>query len=185
MKPTEELGREHQAITVMLNVLENVCKRIESGVSVDQEDLSAMVNFLKVFADGCHHGKEEEYLFPALERAGIPRQNGPIGVMLAEHAMGRNFVKSMSNALGGGAAGQWTESAQFVQNARGYINLLTAHIQKENLVLFPMADQRLTPETQEELVKGFERVETEKVGAGVHEEFHALLGSLKQKYSSS
>jgi hemerythrin-like domain-containing protein len=35
------------------------------------------MEFLTVFVDKCHHGKEEEFLFPALEAAGIAREGGP------------------------------------------------------------------------------------------------------------
>jgi hemerythrin-like domain-containing protein len=36
-----------------------------------------MMEFLSVFADTCHHGKEEDFLFPGLEAAGIPNEGGP------------------------------------------------------------------------------------------------------------
>ena len=52
-----------------------------------------------MFADKCHHGKEEDVLFPELEKAGIARQGGPIGVMLHEHVSGREFIRRMSEAL--------------------------------------------------------------------------------------
>jgi hemerythrin-like domain-containing protein len=104
-KPTEELMKEHSAIQLMLEILSEACTRLESGGKVVVTDLKKMLEFLKEFADGCHHAKEERHLFPALERAGIPRERGPIGVMLAEHNLGRSHIRRMSSAISGLAAG--------------------------------------------------------------------------------
>jgi hemerythrin-like domain-containing protein len=66
MKATEELKDEHKAIKVALSVLDNVSKRLKSGEKVYQEDLSRLLQFIKTFADTCHHGKEEDLLFVAM-----------------------------------------------------------------------------------------------------------------------
>ena len=61
--------------------------------------MHAFIGFLKEFADKCHHGKEEGLLFPAMVAAGIPDKGGPIGVMLAEHTQGRQFIRDMEESL--------------------------------------------------------------------------------------
>jgi hemerythrin-like domain-containing protein len=101
MRPTEQLKQEHQAIKLMLKILEEVCRRLESGTDANPEHLEKMVDFIRVFADRCHHGKEEVLLFPAMEQAGVPKEGGPIGVMLREHQMGRDYVQGMSDAADG------------------------------------------------------------------------------------
>lgn len=63
-----------------------------------------------------------------------------------------------------------------------YISLLSQPIFKEDNILYPMGDARLTEEAQEELEKEFERVEKEIVGEGKHEYFEALLEELRAKY---
>jgi hemerythrin-like domain-containing protein len=83
MRPTEELRAEHDGILVMLKILERVSGQLTSPSTVELKHLDQILEFLKVFVDRCHHGKEEDILFPALEEAGIPRRGGPIGVMLA------------------------------------------------------------------------------------------------------
>jgi len=100
MKATEELRKEHSAIEVMLGILEEISARLESGAKVDPDHLERILEFIRIFADKCHHGKEEDFLFPAMEKAGIPREGGgPIGCMLSEHDMGRERVKGMTEAL--------------------------------------------------------------------------------------
>ncbi len=60
--------------------------------------------------------------------------------------------------------------------------LLSQHIDKEDNILYPMADERIPEADQKKLEKGFEKVETEIIGQGTHEEFHRLLHSLKEEY---
>ena len=182
MNPTTQLKKEHEAITVVLDVLAAICNDIEAGTEVPVEHIGQVLQFLKVFADGCHHRKEEQHLFPALEAAGIPREHGPVGVMLAEHDLGRTFVRKMSEAFEEYKNNEPNAGERFVYNARGYANLLRLHIRKENEVLFPMADRVLSIDTQNRLVEDFDRLEEEEVGRGVHEAFHTMLKQLNDAY---
>ena len=184
MKPTEELMQEHNTILQMLTILERTCGMLDTGFEIDAHDLQKMLEFLKVFGDGCHHAKEEQGLFPALEQSGIPRDHGPIGIMLAEHDLGRKYFRGMSDALKESLAGNkpWHRSGVFSKNARAYAILLRAHIEKENKILFPMADVALTKERQTELSREFKRFELERIGPEKHEALHALLQDLKAAY---
>ncbi|MFQ5891618.1 MAG: hemerythrin domain-containing protein [Candidatus Methanofastidiosia archaeon] len=182
MKPTEQLKEEHEAIKLMLRILEMICKKLESGEEINPEHLSKILEFIKIFADKCHHGKEEDLLFPAMEKVGIPKEGGPIGVMLLEHDEGRDYIKGMSEAVAKYKTGDGKAFPKIVENARKYITLLTQHIDKEDNILYPMADMHLLKEKQEELLSEFERVEREKIGVSKHEEFHKLLNYLKGVY---
>lgn len=184
MRPTEQLIHEHDAILSMLTILEKVCSKLDSREKVEPSHLEDIIEFFKVFADKCHHGKEEAHLFPAMEEAGIPRQGGPLGVMLDEHDTGRAYVVAMSDGARRYKSGDEKGSVQFVANARQYIELLRQHIDKENDVLFPLAERSIPVERQDDLVTRFERVEQEVVGKGKHEEFHRLLEELQRIYMS-
>jgi hemerythrin-like domain-containing protein len=182
MRPTETLKDEHKAIKLMLKIAENVCQRLERGEAVPAEHLGNIVTFIRGFADKCHHAKEEDLLFPAMERAGVPSQGGPIGVMLVEHEQGRNYVRNMTEAAEKYSPGNRRAASQFVENARNYIALLTQHIDKEDNILYEIADRRLSEKDQEDLERGFERVEQEEMGPGKHEEFEKILDLLKKIY---
>lgn len=184
MKPTEQLKEEHGGVKVMLGIIGKICERMDSGKPVPVEHLEQILEFLKVFVDTCHHGKEEEHLFPALEAAGFPKEEGPVGQMLREHEEGRAFVRGMSVAAKHYAEGLPGGAVEFVSNARGYIRLLLDHIEKEDTVLYPIADARLTAEMQAALSVAFERVEEERVGHGRHEAFHALMDRLQREYGA-
>jgi hemerythrin-like domain-containing protein len=182
MTPTQELSHEHQAIRRMLAIIHRACDRIESGTPVDPAPPESAVEFIRVFADKCHHGKEEDLLFPAMVKAGIPSEGGPIGVMLAEHVRARQLTKALAEAVPGYRAKEPGADKAVVREARGYANLLDPHIHKEDFILYPMADRVLTQATQDELTAGFEKVEEEVVGHGVHEKFHELLDQLEKIY---
>jgi hemerythrin-like domain-containing protein len=182
MTPTEELKEEHQGILLMLKILEKVCVKLESKETVDPDHLERIVEFFQVFADKCHHGKEEGLLFPEMEKSGVPKERGPIGVMLIEHDQGRANVRGMAKAAASFKKNDPHAPAEFAKNARDYIALLTQHIDKENNILFPMGDRVISKEKQGDLVKSFETLEREKIGVGTHEEFHKLLHQLQEIY---
>jgi hemerythrin-like domain-containing protein len=182
MTPSEQLKEEHQGILLMLRILEKVAAKLEAKEKVDVNHLERIVEFLRVFADKCHHGKEEDLLFPEMEKSGISKEHGPIGVMLMEHDQGRALVKGMGEAAARYKKAESTASAEFAKNARDYIALLTQHINKENNILFPMGDRVISREKQGELAEAFETLEREKIGAGTHEEFHKLLHHLQEVY---
>ncbi|MFW9993649.1 MAG: hemerythrin domain-containing protein [Candidatus Odinarchaeota archaeon] len=185
MNPTDVLKEEHAAIQQMLTIMERICSLIDEAKPVDPDDLEQVVDFIQTFADKCHHGKEEDLLFPAAEAAGIPRTGGPVGVMLREHVSGREFVRNMKEAVTACKAGDGEAAKLFSEHTRKYIALLRSHIAKEDNILYPMIDQRLTAGKQQELLEAFDRVEQEVVGAGKHEAYHALLKRLASEYVTS
>jgi len=178
----EQLKEEHQAISLMLKIMGAVCKKLEDGEDVSKDDLNDMVKFIKEFADKSHHLKEEDLLFPAMEEVGIPREGGPIGVMLTEHTMGRDFVKGLSNGIEEYANGNANAVNQIIENARNYASLLSNHINKEDNILYPMAEMHISKEKQDELLKEFERVNSEKIGLDKQKELIAILHNLKDTY---
>jgi hemerythrin-like domain-containing protein len=180
MKATEELRNEHQGIELMLRVLEAVSDEMDRGAQVSSDHLDGIMEFLSVFVDKCHHGKEEEFLFPSLEAAGVPREEGPIEVLLLEHMQGRSLYADLKKAADRIKSGAAPESFQIT--ALDYVALLTQHIDKENNVLFPLADAKLNAAKDAELVEAFEQLEKDRIGPGKHEEFHRLLGRLEQEY---
>ncbi len=177
-KATSVLRHEHEAILRMLDVADEVSRRVERGVAVAPEVFFGLAEFFRLFADKCHHGKEEDLLFPAMESKGIPRQGGPVGVMLIEHDQGRAYVGEMAVASEEIGKGNAAAARRWVSAARGYSDLLRAHIQKENNILFVMAERILSDDEQAELARGFERVEIDKMGPGTHERLHAMMDKL-------
>lgn len=182
MKPTQELIAEHSAVLVALELLEKVVGALAARKQQAPEHLEHLLDFLKGFVDLCHHGKEEDVLFPELEKLGVKRDGGPIGVMLMEHEVGRTHVRAMSDGLARLRRGEADAAAAIQASAAAYRDLLRAHIHKENSVLFPMAD-RLVPEAvATSIAERFEAIERDRVGEGKHEAYHAMLHHLGDFY---
>jgi len=182
MKATDELKKEHQGIGLMLRVLEAVSHKFARSEQIRDDHLDGMMEFLSIFVDKCHHGKEEEFLFPALEAAGVPRGGGPIEVMLSEHEQGRKLVARLKDAVTNSQSGDHKIAASAHLIVNEYVALMTQHIAKENTVLFPMADAKLDLNKDTELLGAFERLERERIGTGKHDEFHALLDQLQDTF---
>ena len=181
MAATEILRAEHEGIQTMLDILGKLAEEAEAG-TLDPIEAERTMDFFRQFADRCHHGKEEKELFPALEGAGVPREGGPVGVMLAEHELGRAAVRTMVAALASLAGGKGAGAKAFAAAAGDYRAILSGHIAKENGVLFPLADRVLSPGEQERLTGAFDRIEAEEMGAGTHERYHAMIEELAARH---
>jgi len=181
MQATEILEHEHRVIEHVLSNLELAAKRLDQGQPVRPGFFLDAAAFIKGFADGCHHHKEEGVLFVAMEKAGVPKQGGPIGVMLAEHEQARAYTRGMREAALRLQAGEPSARAEVVRNALGYVAILRPHILKEDRILYPMAERAIPAAGQADLVEDFERVEREETGAGVHEKYEALAEALEKE----
>jgi hemerythrin-like domain-containing protein len=181
MKATDILTEEHDVILRVITALETAATKLELGATIRPGFFTDAAQFIKGFADGCHHRKEEGVLFKAMEKHGMPAKSGPIGVMLSEHEMGRAYTRGMAEAAGRLADGDQSARADVIRNARGYAALLRQHIAKENQVLFPMANQVIPAAEHAGVFDDFEHVEHDETGAGVHEKYLALAEALERE----
>ena len=181
MQATDVLREEHEVILRVLAGVRELVRRLEAGEPVEADLVELVLEFITGFADGCHHRKEEDNLFPLLAKRGLPREGGPVAVMLREHELGRQLVRDMRDALAGLKQGDVAAAADLARAARSYHDLLQEHIDKENGVLFPMADRMLSKEDGRVLVERFEHVEREEVGSGEHERFLALVEEIERR----
>jgi hemerythrin-like domain-containing protein len=151
--PTDVLRDEHRVILRALDLLE---RAIGPGAATADGWWGAAVAWLRAFADRNHHAKEEQSLFPAMVKAGVPSEGGPVAVMLDEHARGRALIVAIADGAG----------AARTAAVREYVDLLRAHIDKENDVLFPLADAVIDPPLMQAVGREFEAVAIE-LGASV------------------
>ncbi|HUE69820.1 MAG TPA: hemerythrin domain-containing protein [Pirellulaceae bacterium] len=155
MQATTILMDEHAVIERVLTMLESVAAAGRRGEAIPADFARWSIGFLRQFADGCHHYKEEEALFPLLVSRGLPKEGGPVGVMLYEHEHGRRLVAEMEAALDE----RPQNNGRFADAAAQYASLLRQHIWKENNVLFQMAEQLLSPADDVKLVDQYKQAE--------------------------
>ncbi len=181
MKATDILMEEHRVIERVLTALERATHRLSRGEEVYLRFFTGTTVFIKGFTDACHHKKEEVVLFPALVENGLPKDSGPVAVMLAEHEEGRRLAQGMRQATERFQAGDIRMRDTLVQNAKAYINLLRQHISKEDKVLFPMADKVIPAAQQEQVLSAFERYDLDENGEGIQEKFYGLAERLEKE----
>lgn len=177
-RASEELRHEHESIKIALSVLDDIATKIQQSENVDVQDLKELVEFVVLFADKNHHGKEEDLYFPSLEEAGIPKDGGPIGVMLAEHEQGRSNIRAMRESV----SEQNADLQTFANAAFSYVALMRNHIEKENNILFMMGDRMIPGGIQTELLTKFREHEEKVLDEEKYNELQALLVKLEKKY---
>jgi hemerythrin-like domain-containing protein len=170
-KPVEDLEKEHRIIEKILASIAVIIEKIEAGGEVGNDLLKDIVNFMKNFADKCHHGKEETHLFSLLEKIGVPVKGCPLGILILEHQKARMLVKELSEAENAKAG---------LPALRGIFALYPGHIWKEDFLLFPMTEKMLAAEQLEKLAGDFESVENE-MGADIHIKYTNLAEEISKK----
>jgi len=166
MQAIEILSSEHRVIERVIAALDAAAARLEAGQAVPARFFIGATRFIRNFADGYHHGKEEGVLFEAMARNGMAMDAGPIGMMRYEHDRARELTAGLGDAADRLAAGDSSAARTVADYARAYGELLTQHIFKEDNILFPMAAQAILPAEQDEVLDEFKRVEREQAETG-------------------
>ena len=138
---TASLRRDHDLIEKVIKAMDSTVQLLKDGKQIPESILLPVIDFTKNFTDVCHHGKEENSLFPALEQAGMPKNMGPIAMMLMDHERSREIGASMEEA-----AKQYLstgDSSKLISDMQQYVEHITEHLWKENNRLFMMAEARL------------------------------------------
>jgi len=138
---TASLRRDHELIEKVIKAMESTIQLLNDGKQIPESILLPVIDFTKNFTDVCHHSKEENSLFPALEQAGMPRHMGPIAMMLIDHERSREIGKEMEvSAKNYILTG---DSRKLITYMQQYVEHITEHLWKENNKLFMMAEARL------------------------------------------
>jgi hemerythrin-like domain-containing protein len=177
--PTQMLENEHLVIAKVVGAAPLLADRLEAGQAVDDGTLQGLVEFMRTFADKCHHGKEEELLFPLLVRKGVPLQGCPLGVLTMEHSKGRTLVTALAGAADAYQKGDPGGQPAVIQALRGIAALYPNHIWKEDYLLFTLANKVLSLEEQQSLYQQFEQVE-QRVGRDVHHRLERFAEQLSE-----
>lgn len=159
MNITQVLSEEHQNILKVIDGVLKECNEIEKGKDLDKGYFAEVIDFIKNYADGYHHAKEEDILFKAMLENVENLHCNPIPVMLHEHDEGRQYIKNLEEGIAN------SDKEHILTNARGYCFLLQDHIYKEDNVLYPMAEAALSEAQKEEVQAKYKQVKDELFSA--------------------
>lgn len=181
MEAIEILVREHDSILKMIEITKKILSTDDSS-TVDLNNVEQIIDFIKNFADKYHHLKEEDVLFVEMVNHGMSRDGGPIAVMLSDHNTGRNYVKQAVAAIEEFRAGNDAAFALIQENLLGYCELLTAHIYKENNILYPMAERVVPAAVLTGMSTDFEQTNHTTINNEYFDKYLKLVDELSSVY---
>jgi hemerythrin-like domain-containing protein len=180
---TTSLRRDHDLIEKVLKSMWSAIPLLKSGKTIPEPILNQVIDFSINFTDVCHHGKEENSLFPELEKKGMPRNSGPIAVMLMEHEVTRKIATRMEASskiyLKSG------DSTQLIIDMQEYINHVVQHLWKENNRLFEMAEMALRNDSEQinKNLQDMENTKLKEIGK-TREEYERFAEELAKQFPS-
>lgn len=166
---TDLLTKDHETTE---RVLEATLRAFDVADGPDRAVIADALDYFTCYVDQCHNKKEENHLFPLIERLGIPREGGPLGVMLQEHEESRRLLAEFASLGRAYVAGDRTVAGALRAAFGSYADLLKNHFWKETDILYPMAARVMRPADATSVVAGIEAVEA-SVGPDTRARYYA------------
>ena len=170
---TKVMIDEHRLILRMISLVEKNTERMLQGRFRDWQFFLDAVDFIRNYADRFHHAKEEDVLFVALVNNGMPEKNSPIEAMHMEHDQGRALVRAMEDAAQRALLGESGRIPALAESARSYAELLRGHIDKEDNILYPLAERVLSEAVRPALLEAYAR--SEESNPGLTERYRRMV----------
>ena len=156
---TQVMVDEHKLILRMIALVEKNTELLEQGKFRNWQFYLDAVDFIRNYADRFHHAKEEDVLFVELIKNGMPEKQSPIEAMHMEHDQGRAHVRAIEDAAQKALDGETGQAAIIAENAKGYAALLRGHIEKEDDILYPLAERVLPEEVRARMLDAYAQAE--------------------------
>jgi hemerythrin-like domain-containing protein len=163
---------EHRLIERMLSVIRNVLSEIESKHKVDPVFVDTAVDFIRVYADRTHHGKEEDILFRELNNKQLTAEDRQImEELIEEHVFGRKTTKALVEANTRYRSGDETALTDIATNLQTLTDFYPRHIKKEDKVFFPSSRNYFTDEEDQAMLAEFWEFDRNMI----HEKYKSLV----------
>ncbi len=159
---TAILHTEHNNMLETLRAVDEAAGRLERGERVPPEQLAEWISFFQQFGALRHCRKEEELLFPLLEKKGLVQDSAPVAMMRAEHEQARLLSRLLEELAGDYAQGVPGAGRRWAQTARVFAGLLRSQIGAEDKALLLRAENSLDDAEQHELASAFAQLEPDR-----------------------
>jgi hemerythrin-like domain-containing protein len=157
MNPIEILMQEHRLIERMVGLLEEELSKIKEKKLVDANFIDFAVDFMNIYTDKSHHGKEEDVLFRDLGRKALSQEDKRImDELIEEHNYFRRTVVSLVNAKEKYVEGEKEALSGVMVNINELIKLYPAHIDKEDNNFFISTQAYLSKREWDNMFKEFQ-----------------------------
>ncbi len=178
MKPIGPLMREHRLIERMIALFNKEIEHINSGNTVNTGFLMTGVDFIRMYADRTHHGKQEDILFRDLARKNLsPEHSRIMRELTDEHIQARNIVARLINALDNHRAGHKKSVDAVVACLKELVGLYPAHIEKEDKHFFYPCLEYFSKEEQDSILEEFWKFDRNLI----HEKYQKSVEELESR----
>jgi hemerythrin-like domain-containing protein len=156
MMPVGPLMIEHRLIERMVKLMAEEVPRMEEKRGVNIGFLSEAIDFIRTYADRCHHGKEEDILFRDLAAKPLSAEHKKVmNELLEEHISARKMVGRLVDAKERYARTQKDGFQEMITCVRELVEFYPAHIEKEDKRFFLPIMNYFTREEKDAMLQEF------------------------------
>jgi len=166
---------EHRLIERMIGLIKAALGQIESAGKVDPVFVDRAVDFVRMYADRTHHGKEEDILFRDLDKKNLSVEDRQVmNQLIEEHVFGRKTTKSLVEANTKYRSGDAAALGDIARSLRTLVEFYPKHIGKEDKVFFPASRTYFTDEEDQAMLAEFWEFDRKMI----HEKYKAVVTEL-------
>ncbi|MGZ3425589.1 MAG: hemerythrin domain-containing protein [Polyangia bacterium] len=132
--PTEDLMREHGVLRRLLLVYREASRRLGAGETMPTAEVAHAATIVREFIEDYHERDEEEYLFPALEKA--HKHADLVATLRAQHQAGRKLTADLLR-FAAPAANVRVDRRAFADALDKFVRMYEPHAAFEDTILFP------------------------------------------------
>lgn len=179
MLPIGPLMIEHRLIERLIDLMQKEGDRIKKDKLADIDFIDNCVDFIKTYADRCHHGKEEDILFKELENKKlIPEHIKILKELVKEHKYARDLTSKLIAARNNYFNSESDASKQiFAFEIHEYmedlVDFYPKHIKKEDKEFFLPCMDYFTDKEKKEMLDRFWEFDRNLI----HEKYKKMLES--------
>jgi hemerythrin-like domain-containing protein len=152
--PIGPLMIEHRLIERMIDVMKEELLLIEKEKKADPEFIEMAVDFIRTYADRCHHGKEEDILFRDLGgRKLTDEHKRTMEELVEEHKWGRKVTARLVEANTRYIQGNKEALSVIMESMKTLIEFYPKHIEKEDKHFFIPCMDYFTEAEKETMLK--------------------------------
>jgi hemerythrin-like domain-containing protein len=178
MRARGPLMIEHRLIEKMLSVVQNTLERVEQTQSIDPYFVDTAVDFIQVYADRTHHGKEEDILFRELREKHLSNEDRQVmNELIEDHKFSRKTTKALVEANMRYRTGTEAALGEVTTHLKTLVNFYPKHIKKEDEVFFPASKTYFSDEEDQTMLAEFREFDMNMI----HEKYKAVVQKFKAK----
>ena len=154
MLPVGPLMIEHRLIERMINVIEDELEKIKNKNDINPIFIDEAVDFIRIYADQTHHGKEEDILFRELKKKDLSKEHEKtMKELIEEHVFARKTTGELFEAKNRYINGEKNAINTVIEKMEVLVDFYPNHIDKEDNQFFIPVMEYFSKEEQDALLR--------------------------------